>query len=95
MATASGRQFLEAKCNSVLVTPLSTSFSILLARINVERRVSIFLSHVIIMPMTLECHNPTELHRPKGKDKEITERRKISVNPGFICYCIFETFFFF
>lgn len=95
MATTSGRQFLEAKCNSVLVTPLSTSFSILLAQINVERGVSVFLSHVIIMPMTLECHNTTEHHRPKGKHKEITERREISVNPGFISYCIFETFLFF
>lgn len=94
MATASGRQFLEAKRNSVLVTPLSTSFSILLARINVERGVSIFPSHVIITPMTLECHNPTEQHGPKGKHKEIAERRELSVNPGFICYCIFETFFF-
>lgn len=94
MATASGRQFLEAKCNSMLVTPLSTSFSILLTQINVERGVSIFLSHVIIVPMTLECHNPTEQHGPKGKHKEITERRELSVNPGFICYCIFETFFF-
>lgn len=93
MATASGRQFLEAKCNSVLATPLSTSFSILLAGINMERGVSIFLSHVIIMPMTLECHNPTEQHGPKGKYREITERRELSVNPGFTCYCIFETFF--
>lgn len=75
----------------MLVTPLSTSFSILLAQINVERGVSIFLSHVIIMPKTLECHNPTEQHRPKGKHKEITERREIPVNPDFICYCKFET----
>lgn len=95
MATASGTQFLEAKCSSVLVTPLSTAFSILLAWISMESGVSIFLSRVIIMPMTLECHNPTEQHGPKGKDKEITERREISVNPGFIFYCTFEPFFFF
>lgn len=95
MATASGTQFLEAKCSSVLVTPLSTAFSILLAWISVESGVSIFLSRVIVMPMTLECRNPTEQHGPKGKDKEITERREISVNPGFIFYCTFEPFFFF
>lgn len=86
MATAFGRQFLEEKCSSVFVPPLSTPSNILLAQMSVERRVSVFLSHAIVMPMTLECHNPTKQHGPKGNHKEITERREISVNPGFIFY---------
>lgn len=93
MAAASGRQFVEAECSSVLVTPLSPAFSILLAWISLERGVSIFLRRVIIMPVTLESHNPTEQHRPKGKHKQITERREISVNSGFIFYCSSEPFF--
>lgn len=47
MAAASGRQFLEVKCSSVLVTPLSPAFSILLAWISLEGGASIFLRHVI------------------------------------------------
>lgn len=93
MVTGSVRQFLEAKCSSVLVTSLSTAFSIHLAQISMERGVSIFLSHVI-MPMTLECHNPTKHHGPKGKHKEITERKEVSVNQGFIFYCTYLSLFF-
>lgn len=93
MATASVRQFLEAKCSSVLVTTLSTAFSILLTWISVEMGVSIFLSCAIVMPMTLECHNPTEQLGLKGKHKEITERIKISVNPLFTFYCKLSLFF--
>jgi len=95
MTTASGRQFIEAKCSSVLVTPLSTAFNILLAQISMERGVSTFLSRVILMPVTLEFRNPTEQIRPKGKHKEITERLEITVNPDLIFCCTFEAFFFF
>lgn len=80
MATAFGRQFLEEKCSSVLVSPLSTPFNILLAQMSMTKK------YAIVMPMTLECHNPTKQHGPKGRHKEITERREISVNPGSIFY---------